>query len=88
METLKRAVLICLLSFLSLAGRSQAKDINPIAYWNFDSIQDEHVLESVSGKQDPVSGFHRLVKGVKGQAIVMDGYTTCITKLRPTRSRN
>ncbi len=79
MDTLKKAVLICLLSFLSLAGRSQANDINPLAYWSFDSIQDERVFESVSGTQDPVSGFHRLVKGVKGQAIVLDGYTTCIS---------
>ena len=79
-ETLKRGVFMCLLTFLAAAGRSQTKDTNLIAYWNFDRLQDKKVLDSVSGKQDIISGYHRLVRGVKGQAIVMDGYTTCIAR--------
>ncbi len=79
-ETLKRGVFICLLTFLAAAGRSQTQDTNLIAYWNFDRLQDKKVLDSVSGKQDTISGYHRLVRGVKGQAIVMDGYTTCIAR--------
>ncbi len=80
METLKRAVLICLISFLTLVSFSQTRDINPVAYWNFDRVEDNTVLEAVSGKQDVISGYHRLVKGVKGQGIVMDGYTCCISR--------
>lgn len=33
-----------------------------------------------SGQKDFISGYHRLVAGVKGKAIVMDGYTSCITR--------
>jgi hypothetical protein len=79
-KTLIRGVCICLLTFLTVVGRSQTKDTNPIAYWNFDRVQNKGVLDSVSGKLDTLSGYHRLVNGVKGQAIVMDGYTSCIAR--------
>ncbi len=61
-------------------ANSQTKDTNAIAYWNFDKVHDNSVLESVNGSGDTVSGYHRLVDGVKGQAIVMDGYTSCISR--------
>jgi len=80
METLKRALLCCLLSLLTLVGHSQTKDIDPIVYWNFDRVEDKVVLDAVNGKQDAISGYHRLVDGVKGQAILMDGYTCCISR--------
>jgi len=78
--TLKRGVFICLLTSLAAVGDMRAQDTNPIAYWNFDSIQGSKALDSVSGIQDAISSNHRLVRGVKGQAIVMDGYSTCITR--------
>ncbi|TFG50367.1 MAG: LamG domain-containing protein, partial [Candidatus Brocadiia bacterium] len=79
-ETFKRGVFICLLTILAVVSRSQAKNTNLISYWNFDRVQDKKAMDSVSGKQDAISGHHRLVRGVKGQAIVMDGYTTCIAR--------
>jgi len=66
-EALKRGFAIFLLSFLWLVSYSQTKD-TPIAHWNFDQVQDS------------ISGYHRLVKGVKGQALIMDGYTSHITR--------
>ena len=78
--TLKRGVFICLLTSLVAVGDMRAQDTNPVAYWNFDHTQNNKTLDSVSGIQDTISGNHRLVQGVKGQAIVMDGYTTCITR--------
>ncbi len=79
-ETTKRGVFICLLTLLAVVSRSQAMAADPIAYWNFDCIQDNKALDFVSGKQDAVSGYHRLLGGVKGKAIMMDGYTTCIAR--------
>jgi len=79
-ETFKRGLFVSMLALLVVLSYSQAKDTSPVAYWNFDRVQDKKVLDSVGGQQDVVSGFHRQVRGVKGQAIVMDGYTTCIAR--------
>ena len=40
----------------------------PNTHWTFDK------------KEDSITGFHRLVEGVKGKAIIMDGYTTKIER--------
>ncbi len=42
---------ICLLSFLAVVIRSQAKDTNSIASWDFDHLQDKNEVNSVGGKQ-------------------------------------
>jgi len=78
--TFKNGLFVYFLIFLAVAGDSLAQDTEPLAYWDFDRVQDKKVLDSVSGKQDPISGNYRMIRGVKGQAIVMDGYTTCITR--------
>ena len=78
--TLKRSVFICSLAALVVVSNSSAQDANPIAYWSFDSAGNNKVLDSAGAIQDTISGNHRLVQGVKGQAIVMDGYTTCIAR--------
>ncbi len=78
--TFKKGLFVYFLIFLAVAGDSLAQDTQPVAYWDFDRVQDKKVLDSVSGKQDPISGNYRMIRGVKGQAIVMDGYTTCITR--------
>ena len=78
--TLKRGVFICLLTSLVAVSDVRAQDTNPVAYWSFDRTQNNKTPDSVSGIQDTISGNHRLVRGVKGQAIVMDGYTTCIKR--------
>ena len=75
--TLKRGAFICLLTSLVAVSNVRAQDANPVACWSFDRTQNNKTPDSVSGIQDTISGNHRLVRGVKGQAIVMDGYTTC-----------
>lgn len=80
MNATQRCVFICLVVFLVTVSSLQAQDTNALAFWSFDRVQDANVLESVSGTQDKINGNFRLVRGVKGQAIVMDGYTTCITR--------
>ncbi len=79
-KTLINSLFVCLLTFLAFANHAREKDSKPVAYWAFDRVLDKTVLDQASGKQDTLSGYHRLVRGVKGQAIVMDGYTTRISR--------
>ncbi len=76
----RRSLFIILLSLIASMGYSQIELPKPVAYWHFDQVQNNSVLEAVSGKSDILSGYHRLVGGIKGQAIVMDGYTTSIVR--------
>jgi hypothetical protein len=65
---------------LSGSGITRGQDDTLIAYWTFDRMKEQKTQESVSGGLDAVSGNHRMVKGVKGQSIVLDGYTTCVLR--------
>jgi len=48
------------------------------AHWNFDEVKDGKTRDVRGGVDDSVSGNFRLARGVKGQALVLDGYTTHI----------
>jgi hypothetical protein len=50
------------------------------AHWNFNEVKDGKARDVRGGLDDSVSGNFRLVRGVKGQAIVLDGYTTHISR--------
>lgn len=81
--TVKTRLSICCSVLLLILCPLSAQAAESLALWNFNRIQDANVLDSVGGQQDGISGHYRLAKGVTGQALVMDGYTTCIT--RPAR---
>jgi hypothetical protein len=67
---------------LLLAGASVvgALDASPVADWSFDRVEEGQTRDSVTGVEDAVSGNYRLVEGVKGEAIVLDGYTTLVSR--------
>lgn len=50
------------------------------AHWNFDEVKDGKTREIIGPVDDMVTGNFRLVPGLKGQALVMDGYTTCVIR--------
>jgi len=50
------------------------------AHWSFDEIKDGKTREVIGQADDIVAGNFRLVPGVKGQALVLDGYTTCVIR--------
>jgi hypothetical protein len=62
---------------ISIAGAQEKK---PVAHWSFDQVKEGKVRDSVGEWEDIVSGNFRMVRGIKGQAIVMDGYTTNIVR--------
>ncbi len=64
-------LLVFLLLPLSGISLTWAQDEAPVMLWSFDRVEP--------GK-DVLKGNYRLVQGVKGKAIVMDGYTTCVVR--------
>ena len=68
-------------ALLLLAGVSfvHAQDAVPVAHWGFDRVDAGKTPDAVSGTEDAVGGNHRLVEGVKGQAIVLDGNPATVT---------
>lgn len=67
---------------LILAGRYIAwgREGALVSHWSFDRVEEKTARDSVNAKDDVIKGNFRLVRGVKGQAIVLDGYTTVIVR--------
>jgi hypothetical protein len=53
---------------------------DPVLWWKFDTITNGTLTEEVGSQQDIVKGYHRLVQGVKGNALKLDGYTTSVIR--------
>jgi len=81
---MKRTRIGCLgiILAVTLALSLQGQEKHPVAHWNFDRAENGKIHEAASGIDDAVSGHFRLVRGIKGRAIVMDGYTTCVVHPR------
>jgi len=66
---------------LVLMGRGASEaQIKPAAHWDFDQVSDNRTRDQITGRVDPIAGNFRLLPGVRGQALVLDGYTTCIER--------
>ena len=69
------------LVFFALAGAIlPAQNTDLLARWAFDETSGPSALDTVSSTPDPVSGFHKFVPGVSGNALQFDGYTTHIVR--------
>jgi hypothetical protein len=72
----------CAVIFLTLifhAGHAQSTP-NPVAWLDFDSSQARGLTDRISNAQDSVQGNFRLVKGVSGNALKLDGFSTSVTR--------
>jgi hypothetical protein len=70
-----RTVLFALAGSLALSAQDNIK-----VYWSFDEVRDGKTRDVAGGVDDSVMGNFRLVRGVKGRALVLDGYTTRISR--------
>jgi hypothetical protein len=59
---------------------SWSQDSTLIAHWSFDRTEGQKVQERISGEGDAINGNYRMAMGVRGQSIVLDGYTTCVVR--------
>ncbi len=67
-----------LLVFATVDGRCD--ESQAAAHWSFEGDTAAVVADTASGLSDPISGNFRAVRGVVGQALKFDGYTTVVTR--------
>ena len=68
-----------LTALLCGACYASAADNSLVAYWNFDGADNQVAREKVSGSEDNITGYARHVKGVRGSALIFDGFTSYVT---------
>ncbi len=61
-------------------GRQTGWSGGVIAWWAFDEDMDQKVRDRARPVEDVIEDHYRLVPGVKGTALLLDGYTTCIVR--------
>ena len=63
-----------------LAEGVQTKDPVPAAWWKFNPENSRKVTDMVSMIRDSIQGNYKLVDGVEGKALKLDGFTTSIMR--------
>ena len=71
---------LCIVNILLWSSFIFANESGIIAWWDFDNINDKVVLEKVTGLKYVIAGNFKIVDGVKGKAIKLDGFTSYITR--------
>jgi hypothetical protein len=72
-------VMLCL-GIALLGSEVTLAQKSPVAHWSFDQVEDNTIRDQIGGEKDTISGNYRTLPGVKGKALVLDGYTTCIER--------
>jgi Concanavalin A-like lectin/glucanases superfamily len=72
--------LVCLTCSLSSFARAQNPGL--VAQWSFDEDTGQQVHDSVSGKNDAITGLFQRVRGVSGNGLRLDGETSVIIRDR------
>lgn len=68
---------------VNLLAFSQDKDVGKkdlIAWWKLEKVQDGKITDEVTKKDDLITGNYKQVKGILGEALRFDGFTTLITR--------
>jgi len=87
MNKLKRyCIFFCIIlifqvdNFCIASNTEEPVKIKPVAWWNFDSCMYRTITDKISGIKDSIHGNFRLIRGVNGKALKLDGFTTCVTR--------
>ena len=71
---------VCLVTLLTGASAVSADDRAPAAWWRFDTVEQGKLTDAAREVRDSISGGFKLVEGVSGKALRLDGFTTVITR--------
>lgn len=71
---------VLLVLWTSAAGGGRNPAGGPVAWWPFDAADRGQVVDRASGLRDELRGHFRLVRGVTGRALKLDGYTTRVVR--------
>jgi len=55
-------------------------EIEPVAWWNFNTTDLRTIEDGVSDLNDSIQGNFKIVNGVDGKALKLDGFTTSVTR--------
>ena len=80
MRTIKQLSLLLVILLSPLISNGQT----PVYHWDFAKLIERTCIENISGISDTVEGYTSSAKGVIGNGLKMDGFTSCVkTKNRP-----
>jgi hypothetical protein len=74
------ALLLVITSFCHSVTAVVQSDPKPVAWWKFNTVDSRKVTDIVSSIRDSIQGNYRLVDGVEGKALKLDGFTTVIRR--------
>jgi len=77
-KILNLSIILFIIGFLFAFKNNSSYD--SVAWWSFDKIEKNKVKDITGKVTDHIDGNFRLIKGIRGQAIKLDGYTTKITR--------
>ncbi len=66
------------LTHLALAFAIAAQE--PVAWWSFDTVEGDVVIDRAAGREDRVEGNSRIISGAVSKALLFDGFTTLIER--------
>jgi hypothetical protein len=64
----------------NILSGDNGKESVPVAAWNFNTCSSRLITDEVSNVKDSIQGNFRLVNGISGKALKLDGYTTCVIR--------
>ena len=67
-------------SFCHSVAADEHIDPKPVAWWKFNAENSRKVTDMVSMIRDSIQGNYKLVDGVEGKALKLDGFTTVIRR--------
>jgi len=77
-------VIVCAFSFLvlliSISTIIYADEPGLVAWWKFEKNEKGIILDSVGRAEDLISGNYKYVRGISGDAIRFDGFSTVVTR--------
>ena len=69
---------VCLGCILAAGGSAAAQ--GPVAWWPFDSLEGDAVVDRAAGREDHLEGNGKLIRGAVGNALLFDGFTTVLDR--------
>lgn len=81
----RRFILIILMACFSVLTGFSTPNQDKFLWWKFESNENRNVIESVSQTNDTIEGNFRYAKGILGNALKLDGFTSLV-RHKPDKS--
>lgn len=78
MKKISIIIFTALIGYTSLYSQVQTIKNNSSMWWSFDEIKDNKTVELSGNITDSIEGNYKQLKGISGNALLLDGFTTVI----------